>query len=72
MALSSDLRARAQVYFTGPNPEMSVECLPSPKCDAAHPKYPPITMEENVEMKISAGAQVSDETADRAFVDDSK
>ena len=30
------------VYFTGPNPSMPVQCLPSAKCDCENSKYPSI------------------------------
>ena len=42
------------VYFTGPNPSMPVQCLPSAKCDCENPKYPSITLEENVQAKLLA------------------
>ena len=42
------------VYFTGPNPSMPVHCLPSAKCDCENPKYPSITLEENVQAKLLA------------------
>ena len=46
------------VYFTGPNQNTLVECLPSAKCNADRPKYAPITPEENVTMKLQAAAKV--------------
>lgn len=41
------------VYFTGPHPQTTVECLPSAKCGrGAAPKYPPISAEEHVQEKL--------------------
>ena len=53
-------RARLSlVYFTGPNQQAVVECLPSAKCGADKPKYPPITMVENVASKMGSGYALS-------------
>ena len=44
------------VYFTGPNPQAVVACLPTAKCDPGAPKYAPITLERNVAEKLAAAA----------------
>lgn len=55
-------RARLSiVYFTGPNPETTISCLPSAKCRRTPPQYEPIKAREHVEAKMSAATAAARE-----------
>jgi len=47
-------------YFTGPQPQTLVQCVPSPKCQSDAPKYAPITAIEHVMEKIRKSQKALD------------